>query len=69
MTNNIFTINEFYCCIIEIQNMPFVVFSITENFEEGLINIYTLYQESMITAYQDFKELHNDLNNLHNLIN
>jgi hypothetical protein len=67
MKNNLFKIEEFYCCLIEIKDKPFVVFSITDNFDNGMIQIYSLYRESIITAYQEFKEIVKEFNDLKKL--
>jgi hypothetical protein len=67
MKNNLFKIEEFYCCLIEINDRPFVVFSITDNFDNGMIHIYSLYRESIITAYQEFKEIAKEFNDLKKL--
>lgn len=64
MKNHIFKMDEFYYDIVEINYRPFVVFSMTENFENGFISIYPLYRESILTAYEDFKEIVNSFTKL-----
>lgn len=60
MKNHIYKMEPFYYDIVEINFRPFVVFSMYENFEQGFICIYSLYRESIQTAYEDFKQIVND---------
>lgn len=69
MKNNMFKMNDFYYTIVEINCRPFVVFSMTEDFEEGFISIYSLQRESILTAYDDFEEMVQTLKNMHRTTN